>query len=87
MCFPSTTKRLLRPLHRNTGVKGKLRDIISLKKNIQIPLKIPKAGRTARSKFTLDLVNKVLDDTGVDLEKTQANYFLDIVNSAFLPYN
>jgi predicted KAP-like P-loop ATPase len=68
------------------GGERKIAGYNFLEKIIQIPLKIPKAGRAALSKFTLDLVNKVLDDTGVDLEKTQASYFLDIFNSAFLPY-
>jgi hypothetical protein len=57
-----------------------------LEKIIQIPLKIPKAGKSALSKFTLDLVNKVLDDIGIDLDKSHANHYLEIFNSAFLPY-
>lgn len=56
-----------------------------LEKIIQIPLKIPKASKTALSKYTLDLLNRVLDDSFIDLNQVESNEFLEVFNNAFLP--
>jgi hypothetical protein len=56
-----------------------------LEKIIQIPLKIPKASKKALSKYTLDLLNKVLDDSSIDLNQVESNEFLEVFNNAFLP--
>ncbi|MBC5862781.1 KAP family P-loop NTPase fold protein [Flavobacterium turcicum] len=56
-----------------------------LEKIIQIPLKIPKASKSALSKYTLDLLNKVLDESSIDLNQVESNEFLEVFNNAFLP--
>ncbi|WP_264550788.1 KAP family NTPase [Flavobacterium sp. N2038] len=56
-----------------------------LEKIIQIPLKIPKASKKALSKYSLDLLNKVLDDSSIDLNQAESNEFLEVFNNAFLP--
>jgi hypothetical protein len=56
-----------------------------LEKIIQIPLKIPKASKKALSKYSLDLLNKVLDDSSIDLNQVESNEFLEVFNNAFLP--
>ena len=57
-----------------------------LEKIIQVPLKIPKANRKALYKYTISLINKVLDDTEVELDKKEVNDFTEIFNSSFLPF-
>jgi predicted KAP-like P-loop ATPase len=56
-----------------------------LEKIIQIPLKIPKASKKALANYTLDLINHVLDDISIVLNKGEYNDFLEIFNCAFLP--
>jgi hypothetical protein len=56
-----------------------------LEKIIQIPLKIPKASKKALSKYSLDLLNKVLDDSSINLNQVESNEFLEVFNNAFLP--
>jgi len=56
-----------------------------LEKIIQIPLKIPKASKKALSKYTLSLLNKVLDDVSIDLNIGESNDFLEVFNNVFLP--
>ncbi|UKB78635.1 P-loop NTPase fold protein [Chryseobacterium sp. MEBOG07] len=56
-----------------------------LEKIIQIPIKIPKASKKALSKYTLYLLNKVLDEISIDLNKGESNDFLEVFNNAFLP--
>ncbi|CAD0009468.1 KAP family P-loop NTPase fold protein [Flavobacterium chungangense] len=56
-----------------------------LEKIIQIPLKIPKASKKALSKYSLDLLNKVLDDNSIDLNQSESNEFLEVFDNAFLP--
>lgn len=56
-----------------------------LEKIIQIPLKIPKASKSALFKYTLDLLNKVLDESSIDLNQVESNEFLEVFNNAFLP--
>lgn len=56
-----------------------------LEKIIQIPLKIPKASKKALSRYTLNLLNKVLDDVSIDLNIGESNDFLEVFNNVFLP--
>lgn len=56
-----------------------------LEKIIQIPLKIPKASKKALSKYTLNLLNNVLDDMSIDLNIGESNDFLEVFNNIFLP--
>lgn len=57
-----------------------------LEKIIQVPLKIPKANRKALYKYTISLINNVLNDTEVELDKKEENDFTEIFNSSFLPF-
>lgn len=67
------------------GGEGKSAGYNFLEKIIQIPLKIPKASKKALSKYSLDLLNKVLDDSSIDLNQIESNEFLEVFNNAFLP--
>lgn len=57
-----------------------------LEKIIQVPLKIPKANKKALYKYTVELLNKVLKDASVELSQAEINDFIDIFNTAFLPF-
>lgn len=57
-----------------------------LEKIIQVPLKIPKASKKALYKYTADLLNSVLTDTGVELNQEEVIDFTEAFNTAFLPF-
>ncbi|MET6995892.1 P-loop NTPase fold protein [Chitinophaga defluvii] len=57
-----------------------------LEKIIQVPLKIPKASKKALYKYTADLLNSVMTDAGIELNKEEVNDFIEAFNTAFLPF-
>jgi predicted KAP-like P-loop ATPase len=57
-----------------------------LEKIIQVPLKMPKANKKALYKYTADLINSVLKDAGIELNKEEANDFTEAFNITFLPF-
>ena len=57
-----------------------------LEKIIQVPLKIPKANKKDLYNYTSDLINDVLKDVEIELNKGEANEFTEAFNTAFLPF-
>lgn len=57
-----------------------------LEKIIQVPLKIPKASKKALYKYSTGLINSVLHDAGIELNKEEENDFTEAFNTAFLPF-
>ncbi len=57
-----------------------------LEKIIQIPLKIPKASKKALRLYTLELIDDVINSTGIELSKSDLGDFVGNFDTAFLPY-
>lgn len=57
-----------------------------LEKIIQVPLKIPKASTRALYKFTVGLINRVLDEAKIELSEKEVDDFSDAFSTAFLPF-
>jgi predicted KAP-like P-loop ATPase len=57
-----------------------------LEKIIQIPLKIPKASKKALRQYALELVAGVLKGASIELNKSDGGSFVDLFDTAFLPY-
>jgi hypothetical protein len=57
-----------------------------LEKIIQVPLKIPKASKKTLSKYTITLLNQVLESWSIQLSKDESSGFVEAFNSAFLPF-
>lgn len=68
------------------GGNSKVSGYNFLEKIIQVPLKIPIASKKAMSKYTITLLNKVLENWSIQLSEHENNSFIEAFNSAFLPF-
>ncbi|UCS95032.1 KAP family NTPase [Echinicola marina] len=55
-----------------------------LEKIIQLPLRLPKAQLSALRKYTLDAVNKALNDNGISLSEDEIYRFIEYFDKCFL---